>query len=393
MEGTTFRVYDTTLQFRNNSGERHDWGNHHNYSHYKILEDLLNYIRTLGYEVTSNPRIDRDYQILSKDHFYGQRKKLEFEASRYPAGFELMFYQNVNPGHAVSGRYGFDKFKKMPYVIRLQFQNDLRRIKEYLISLGCNDTTEQVYKLAEDKIKSYLVNCCHHAQKDMNFNLSDLDGQTHHNGSGRTDQDKKTIHNGQIKYFRDWDGRLKRGKVYEDINNMWFVILNKEEYTKVSSYELFDPTPEDLKNPRLKGEKIPQANYVKLINKETSNYTLLAKKLIEIYNNDTADSFKVAFERIALRLGYMEPKQEEQPKKRKKKEESLDKVYCKASNGTSSIEIVLRSSGGHYIILCYSECKDGDGRIFEYDGSGSFNLEREMMGKCYLEFRELFDKL
>ena len=65
------------------------------------------------------------------------------------------------------------------------------------------------------------------------------------------DRDNKRIENGQVKYFRDRHGRLARGQVYHNINNMWWVVLNETAYNNVACFDLFDPTPEDFEKRRI----------------------------------------------------------------------------------------------------------------------------------------------
>lgn len=67
---------------------------------------------------------------------------------------------------------------------------------------------------------------------------------------------KKTIRNGEIKYFRGRNGYLYRGRVYHDLNNMWWVIINKFEVKRVAAFELFDLAPGD-KRGRIAPLRIP----------------------------------------------------------------------------------------------------------------------------------------
>ena len=82
-----------------------------------------------------------------------------------------------------------------------------------------------------DKIKKRWANSGHHRIKDMNFNLSDFDGkeQLKYPSYGHIGADGKKLCNGDIKYFYDRSGHLCRGKIYEDINDNWDVIINKHE--------------------------------------------------------------------------------------------------------------------------------------------------------------------
>ena len=228
-------------------------------SHYPILHRLLNSMKGRGFDVGKDPDIEKNYKILSKDHWYGCKGDLEFKASRYPAGWKIEFFQNVIFENKAGGFYDFDKYEKMPFMIKLIFRNEARHIKEFLGALGCIDNTKKRYKLATEKIKFDYVDSCHYPQKSMEeFELSDLDGQTDKYSYNHQDRDKKIIHNGELKYFRHWNGRLSRGIVYRNLNNMWWVITNKYELRNVADFDLFDPTPEDFKVRRLVKDKKPK---------------------------------------------------------------------------------------------------------------------------------------
>jgi hypothetical protein len=221
-------------------------------------------MRDRGFQIGRDSRIEKDYKCLTKDHWYGRKRDLEFKAERYRAGFALKFYQNINFENRHGGEYDFEKYEKMPYMIKLLFRNEVRYIKEFLESLGCEDNSKPVFKYATDKVKYHLLDLWNHPQKTMEeFELLDLDGQTCEGSYNHTDRDKKVIYNGQIKYFRHWNGRLMRGKVYHNINNMWGVILNAYEYTNIANFELFDPTPEDYLIRRKKREKKPKGYLLK----------------------------------------------------------------------------------------------------------------------------------
>ncbi|MGJ0848282.1 hypothetical protein ACR77J_16445 [Tissierella praeacuta] len=279
MKGYSFSINKNlaSVTFINDTKENRGWQDRNKWSHYPILHRLLNFMSVRGFEVGRDPRIQEHYKILNKDHWYGKKGALEFKASRYPRGFKIEFFQNINYENKCGGYHDFDKFKKMPYTIKLMFINETNKIAEFLEGLNIADNTKAEYKLAEDKIKQHYVEGWHHPQENMDFNLSDLDGTTCEYSYNNIDRDKKTIYNGQIKYFRDWSGRLVRGKVYHNINNMWWVILNDTEYTNVADFQLFDANEEDFKDRRLakdrkpkeyidKMKKINQASTKELIN-------------------------------------------------------------------------------------------------------------------------------
>lgn len=228
MKSKSFKLsdYSTSLYFYNDI--RNDD------SHYEILEILLNVLKEHGFEIGLDQEVLRNYKNISKDYFEGKRNKLAFKSHRYPSGFEIKFFYDTE-----RGRYDFDKLNKMPYITRLEFLKYIKILENNLNKLGFENKTEVKYKKAEDKIKEGYVKSCHRNIKDMNFKLSDLDGATTESYNNK-DRDKKIIHNGEIKYFRNHRGYLQRGKVYHNINNMWWVILNETDYTNMASFELFD---------------------------------------------------------------------------------------------------------------------------------------------------------
>lgn len=266
MEGYFYSINKDLFSFSfiNDTNERHDWEDRDNWSHYPILHRVLNFMKERGFEVGRDPRIMKYYECLNKDRWYGKKDGLEFKAERYPRGWRIEFYQSINFENKNGGEYDFDKFEKAPYLIRLRWIVETKKMAEFIESIvpGIKNSSKIDYKLAEDKIKNYYVEEWHHSQKDMNFDLSSLDGlegdeeyrrrNYQHNCK---DRDKKVIVNGLIKYFYGYKGRLQRGKVYHNINNMWWVILNDTDYTNIASFELFDPAPEDFKRRRIQKNK------------------------------------------------------------------------------------------------------------------------------------------
>jgi hypothetical protein len=278
MKGYFYSIYkdSTKVIFINDTDEmkdRHgsDW------SHYSILHRVLNFMKIRGFEVGRDPEIQKNYKALNKDCWYGRKKDLEFKAKRYPRGFEIEFFQNVVFENSHGGFYDFDKFEKMPYLIKLLWINESNKIGNFLKELGISENTKEKSKSPEENIKARYVEAHWYPKiKDMNFNLNDLDGTTCEYSSNNKDRDKKTIYNGQIKYFRHWNGRLMRGKVYHNINNMWWVILNDSEYTNVADFQLFDPTPKDFTIRRAARDRKPKEYLDKLENmKKLSDKELL----------------------------------------------------------------------------------------------------------------------
>lgn len=243
----SFSICDTTINFVQD--EEHLGVRSEQYAHYLLWKELLDELGRHGFYVSEDKEIKKNYPILSKDRKYGRFGNLEFKAERYPSGFRITFFQNVVFENPCGGYYDFDKREKMPYLIGKRFEWMVNIISKFFEKNGIADKTEPLCRFAEDKIKLDFVKSFHHPQKDMQFELSDFDGETTADYNG-TDRDGKKIHNGDIKYCRDYSGYLQRGKVYHNINNMWWVITDKYTIRNVCASCLFD-IPTDITKHRV----------------------------------------------------------------------------------------------------------------------------------------------
>lgn len=256
MNKDSYRIHDTAIRYINETERSASGGwRNHKFKHYGTFHRVLNMLRDEGFEIEPDKDVDK---LIRADYYYGRRNNLEIKCHKFPNGFEIVFFQNASFENPHGGYYDFEKFHKMPYLIRLEYIKYMNRIV-YLLNYieDLKDESYYNYKLAEDQIKACYVREWHHEQTDMNFKLSDLDGQTEGPGNN-LDRDKKTIYNGDVKYWRHWDGQIWRGKVYHNINNMWWVIVNKHEYHNVACFELFNLMPDDYLG-RKKRPKIPES--------------------------------------------------------------------------------------------------------------------------------------
>lgn len=246
----TFVVYNTSIGFHNKD-ERNcngDWLKH-KFRHYGIQHRLFNLLRTKGFTVDYDPDV---FKIIRKDHFIGSKGNLRFKSSRYPNGFEITFYQEINTENQHGGYFDFHKFDEMPYLIKKQFQLVTAVICDFLSNFADNKTKINYFS-AEDKVKADYVESWHHPQKDMNFSLADLNGTTCESYNN-VDRDGKTIFNGDFKYFRDYNGYLCCGKVYHNINNMWWVLVDDSKIRNIASFELFDISDNDFRGRQKPGK-------------------------------------------------------------------------------------------------------------------------------------------
>lgn len=233
------------------------------WKHNSLYHQCLECLRKIGFTVTKDPRIEKDYKILSKFHMYGEWKSLEVDIEIYEAGFKFEFYQNLNTGDRVPGhgKHCFDKWKLMDYLMQKRFEYVVNRLR-MLIENSFETILELVDRqiLAEAAILNHVQN--NHWRSGNATSLCEIAGtdrvSSYDLSYNFVDRDKKPIRSGDIKYLRI-NGRLMRAQVFHNINNMWWILLDKYQYTNEACFRLFDPTPEDFANRRVKEGKIPEA--------------------------------------------------------------------------------------------------------------------------------------
>lgn len=274
MNGFFYRINKSLFSFTfiNDTDESHSWMEKDKWSHYDVLDKLIAFMRKRNFKIKHDNKVAK---TIKKDYWYGRKGNLEFVMHRYPKGFSFEFFQNIIFKNNNGGQYDFDKFEKAPYLIRLQWINETKKMGEFLDSLGIKNKSPLETKDAEEKIvQNWRIYSFNKIPDD--FKLSDMIGKDNEPNYNSTDRDNNKILNGDIKYFRNRNGRLMRGKVYHNINNMWWVILNNTDYTNIADFELFDPTEEDFKIRRKAKDRKPKKYIDKIENiKNFSNKELL----------------------------------------------------------------------------------------------------------------------
>lgn len=195
-----------------------------------VLEQLFKQLETRGWSIQLDQETLKNFPSIAQDYFEGRKKDLQFKARKYREGFKIVFFQEVNTSHKRSGYYDYKKLTTMPYLIRCLFHVELDFIKTYVKQCGYSDESKNPKQTAYEKVMHRIKTCWHYEENKA-------DKQPDHNA---TDKDGKRLRDGQLKYFRDNKGRLQKGTVYHNINNMWWVILNKYQYRNIAAREFFD---------------------------------------------------------------------------------------------------------------------------------------------------------
>lgn len=252
-------ISDTTVSIHKKKSELTEEFEQENIDFFR---KTMNFLGSIGFFVGDDKKIKKDYPILNPKHRYGRYGDLEFKAEIYGIGFKVEFYQNVNYENRCGGYYDFDKLKKMPYLIRLQFELSIQKLSAFLNSKCIEVERIKEYKGADFVVHKY-IDSWHKPQKEI-FDLSEIDGETVENCFCNViDRDKKLMKNGDVKYFRDdRSGYLYRGKVYHNINNMWWVLLPCGTVRNIAAFELFDLQEWDTRS-RVAPDRMPNSYKLK----------------------------------------------------------------------------------------------------------------------------------
>lgn len=247
-------IYDT--RFFINRGELPLSCKREGNPHWENFKDLMLFLGSIGFYVSEDKEIKKNFPSLNETHRAGGFDDLRFKAQYAPIRFEIEFYQDVFHVNSHGGFYDFDKYKKMPYLIQKRYDWTLEKLLEYFEKCGYSiEFPENTCKGDAFIIRDY-IRSRHHPQENW-FSLKAVDGQTAEHEMNGTDRDGKILRNGETKYFRDRSGYLLRGKAYHNINNMWWVLLADGQVKNVACFDLFDLKETDFRG-RWKEHRPPQ---------------------------------------------------------------------------------------------------------------------------------------
>lgn len=224
--------------------------------HWENFKDTLRFLGSIGLYVGEDKEIKRNYPRLNDTRRSGGFGDLRFKAEYHPNVFRVRFYQDVYHENPNGGFYDFDKYEKMPYLIQKRYDWTMKKLIQYFFKRGFFvEYSKYTFKGEAFIIHDYLLSC-HHPQNTW-FSLSDVDGETTEYEFNGRDRDGNILHNGETKYFRDWNGYLYRGRVYHNVNNMWWVLLPDGQVKNKACCELFDLKKTDFVG-RYKTHRPPQ---------------------------------------------------------------------------------------------------------------------------------------
>jgi len=217
-----FKEHDTTII---------GWWNDPNDPGVAAFRDrVLEVLNRRGFGMGRDPYYTKQYKILAKYHHYGRQGDLEVKTEASGRSCKIEFFQNLVRENRNGGYYDFSKRQKMPYLIGKQYEAARRAIAALIESLGGTlvlDVKLKGYarlKAERDELEAFQGPQMY-ARVPPRYNSE--------TGAG------KIVRDGDIVFFRHFDGRWQRGQTWHHINNMWWVLLPCGTVRNIASFDLF----------------------------------------------------------------------------------------------------------------------------------------------------------
>ena len=346
----------------------------------KVAKAFIKYLTSLGF-VKKEETNKWTYGLINpKDNVYAR---------------VTCFFRTIEINFWIEKEYGrseqyLDKLKFLKYT-NYTFKWCLDYKDKNNLSFSSNGKARDLYQDEKSKehmtseeliIKRFREKCWHKPEAKMpNFKLSMSDGSSGEPEYNIKDRDGKEILNGQIKFFR-YNGYLCKGKVYHNINNMWWAIVNDKFYTNMACFELFDPTEEDLKYKKLSRNVKPASYFDKFKDKYPFEYNVKAFLYNQVEVKTLGQIFTDYCENY-LFLDRLKKKIKNMPEEYYyiAREETY-RIFCELKLNGEHLEIVYRHK--NYIIIMVN-----NERILEID-SRIVHWNKEKVQECANKYKALF---
>lgn len=212
----------------------------------EIFGPLIRAMRDRGWTIGADPTVR--YASLRPNYRLGKRGDLRAELRCSGRVVEIKLWSEAARQDNRNGRrYDFDKRERAPYLDRLRFDLETRRILAWLgqraaltvksppragkIAPGAMTAMEFI---AQDYRESW------HADKALGRPVAKYD-------YNRTSRDGEQIEHGQKIWFTDRKGRICCGTAYYNINNMWWIVSGEWSLSNKSTGEIYTRQPADLR--------------------------------------------------------------------------------------------------------------------------------------------------
>lgn len=236
-----------------------DWWKNQDWDTHEAVRMTL--VRS-GFTFRQDPHMLKHYRSLAKCSHIGWKQDVHFKSRISGRTIEIKFYEDVVRDHPSGGFYTYDKLSKMPYQRRKKTELAIRKIVATLLSLGFVDASDVKPELAIDR--------CMQQREELGLFQGEKFYCNPPGPYNSKDADGNELKDGQTRYFWDYHGRLGRGEILHNINNMWWVISSPYTLLNIANFYFFDWHPGmPTKNPLRRELQLKKAMASAI---ETSDY-------------------------------------------------------------------------------------------------------------------------
>lgn len=213
----------------------------------EVFARIVQTLNRLGWTVELHAEYLKRYgRRFSLNHRLCAKGHLRAELDLSGRCIRLEFWQGVNTPTRPDNGGRYERIEAMPYAIRLEMERARNRITRYL----CNVFTD--YRVEDVRTPRPLqVTAVEqiHAQYQLSWHFTgdwtDYVAKGQASAYNRKSADGALLEHGQRVWLRDYRGRWLRGTAYYNINNMWWVALDRYAYTNRACFELHTVPPAD----------------------------------------------------------------------------------------------------------------------------------------------------
>jgi hypothetical protein len=228
-----------------------------------VYQAVVAHFRSRGFRTIEDPYIRKHFSCIARYHHVAKKGLLEAHMNMSGRHIEIEFFQSVIVENRNGGRYDFEKFEKMPYLVKKQFILEAGKLLDALVacfgykwgekiaySAGYGASAERVIKVvrglspSQEPLQHFngLWGTDRFKRDETGWPIA----KEYDHGYNK-DREGVSLRNGMYRYYRDRSGRLRRGVIYTNMNSMWQLIYGPgwKDSTWVSSRELFTLQPGD----------------------------------------------------------------------------------------------------------------------------------------------------
>lgn len=278
-------IYDTTVAVWEESVDEADFRS-------RVFIPAQRFLARRGWNITEDPYVKNHYKSISRDRRIASNGELRAGIETSGRRFHVEIWQDAhNITHPSGGKYEFGKRSKMPYLLGLRCDIEIRKLVGFLHGKLSYEIHDRRYRgeTADESIRRHTLESGHyneglgHAEWHGNYNRRTADG--------------KLLEHDTTVWFYSHNGRLQRGRAFYHLNNMWWVKISRYEFTNLASFELYAEMPTDVRkkhNPKLRRHRLEQKISAAVERMDFDRAKLLKhvlfgrEPLYRIWNNETS---------------------------------------------------------------------------------------------------------